>query len=159
MTDEIIDKHDVGIPDSMVRLRHDTEVFRNEAEKIRDQTQILHDEAHESADRAAGEASAAEDAARRASSWIDSAEGLSLGPEPPIKPREGHIWLVESSKPTHPLYPSLHTWPGPHSWPGKVGLQADGRHIITGIRHMDHGQWVDYRIAAPVIEMAQEDAS
>lgn len=159
MTDEIIDKVDLGIPDPMVRLRHDTKAFRDEAEKIKDRTQVLHDEARLSADRAAGEASAAEDAARRASSWIDSAQGLSLGPEPPIKPREGHVWLVESSKPTTPLYPGPATWPGLKAWPGRVGLQPDGRRIITGINHWDHGQWVGYRLAAPVIDTTQEDAS
>lgn len=141
-------------------------VLNLESEEGEDALKELHsgiDAMHDgtvAAGQAAGQAllaaSKAQEAAKTAetaaSLALKAGQGISLGPEPPLAAKPGHVWLVESQLKRKPLYPGGAIWPGPATYPERPGRLADGCHKISAIRRYegqdDHGQdqWTGFKL-------------
>ena len=158
MVDQIFDKHTSGMPDDLVLNRAQTEAFRDEAERIRDETNDIRDAATAKTSADVLEATAlvkeAQQAAKEATSWVNAGAGVSIGAEEPAVKRNGHVWLVESSKARNPLWPGDETFAALDTWPEREGSEATGSHVITAIRRWDAGEtgeWTDFTLANSLI--------
>ena len=157
------------IPPLFEAARDDAERYRDEAE----QAAMQADETLESqrAENAANRLQMtdlleqAQDAAAEATAWVNAGAGVSIGPEEPDVKRNGHVWLVESSKLRNPLYPSASTWPGAATFPERVGSESDDSHVIVRIRRWDAdgsptgGQWTDFTLAQSLVSGSASHAA
>lgn len=147
--DQILDLVTAGIPEDMVLARHETQVFAEEAASSAYR-------AEDAASHASSSAIAAQASADRAAEWVHAGAGVLISPEPPAKSVGTQVWLVESSAPRQALYPSAGTSPGASTYPQRVGLVADGRHVITAVRQRVPGKdWTDYTFAPDLSQPQQ----
>lgn len=169
MVDQIADKFTAGIPSDLVANRTQTEEFMQRAETAADNAaaSLESQTAENAANRLqmADLLEQAQDAAAEATAWVNAGAGVSIGPEEPDVKRNGHVWLVESSKLRDPLYPSASTWPGAATFPERVGSESDNSHVIVNIRRWDAdgsptgGQWTDFTLAQSLVSGSASHAA
>lgn len=152
MVDEIPDKIIPGIPPLFEEARDDVEQMRDETSSLLDSTESEHAQVQQ--DIAAGVLTMtqlveqAEEARDAALGWVGEGQGVSIGPEPPDNPREGHVWLREKSVERIPLYPRKGLYPHQGLYPNRSGQIGDGSKTIDAIRRyrsVDEA-WDDYRL-------------
>ena len=151
MADQIVDKRSVGIPPDVVLARHQTLLFRNEAESYASDAEASAAEAATYERRAASHASDSAASAAEAAMWAEAASMRTLmrPTEPPAK-LDGMVWMRtdEQSK----TIVAISRWdadlPGSGLFPGDATFPSDE------VFPAERGAWTGFAISADVIAPA-----
>lgn len=145
MTEQYTDKKTVGIPPDVVQVRHDTELFRIQAENYASTAAERANAADISAGQAATHALEAQDWAKVAQGWSElHSQGIHFGPdEPAFEHRYNGMLWIETDETALKII-AFNRWDALNFGSGM--FLSDDLYLSDDFYLTDSGEWTTFHV-------------
>lgn len=143
MSDQVIDRREVGIPADVELIRHETEQMADDARRSMDASAAHASAADASRAAAATHAAEARDSAAEAERWANMHnQGVHFGPgEPPMK-WDGMTWILTDEEAGRIRL--FRRWDAMAS--GSALFPSDSLFPLDSLIPADRGAWTDFTV-------------